>query len=127
MTAKSFITSENGENSLNLLIDGMHCPSCVAIIENALKKQEEVTHARLNLSTKRLNVKWKGDAEKGDAWIELINSMGYKAVPFDASTSETMEQKEEKFLLKAMGVAGFASGNLMLFSIPLWMSDSFQM
>ncbi len=128
MTTRPFITSEaDGLHSVNLLVDGMHCPSCVAIIEGALKKQEAVHTARLNLSTKRLCVVWQGAVELGDKWVELINGMGYRAVPFDPATSETAERKEEKFLLRCLAVAGFASGNLMLFSVPLWSSDPMQM
>ncbi len=126
-TAKFVSSAETGENQLNLLVDGMHCPSCVAIIEGALHKQDAVTAARLNLSTKRLNVKWKGAAELGDEWVRMINAMGYRAVPFDPATSESFEQKEEKFLLRALAVAGFASGNLMLFSIPMWTADGVEM
>jgi|CXWL01.1.fsa_nt_gi Cu2+-exporting ATPase len=128
MSITNFITTEtDGTHSLNLLVDGMHCPSCVAIIEGALKKQETVTSARLNLSTKRLHVVWKGAVEIGESFISLINSMGYRAVPFDPKTSETFEKKEEKFLLRCLAVAGFASGNLMLFSVPLWSSDTVEM
>ncbi len=128
MTTKKFITTEqNGMHSLNLLVDGMHCPSCVAIIEGALKKQEAVQNARLNLSTRRLRIVWKGAAELGDEWISIINAMGYRAVPFDPATAETSEKKEEKFLLRCLAVAGFASGNMMLFSIPLWSSDGVEM
>ena len=126
-TAKFVSQSEGGENQLNLLVDGMHCPSCVAIIESALKKQPSITTARLNLSTKRLNVVWKGAQTLGDEWVRLINSMGYRAVPFDPETSESFEQQEEKSLLRALAVAGFASGNLMLFSIPMWVSDGVEM
>ena len=128
MTTKPFIATEaDGSHSVNLLVDGMHCPSCVAIIENSLKKQAAVETARLNLSTKRLRVTWNGDTELGDKWVELINGMGYRAVPFDPMTAETVEKKEEKFLLRCLAVAGFASGNLMLFSIPLWTSDGVEM
>ena len=126
-TAKFVSQSEGGENQLNLLVDGMHCPSCVAIIESALKKQPSIPTARLNLSTKRLNVVWKGAQTLGDEWVRLINSMGYRAVPFDPETSESFEQQEEKSLLRALAVAGFASGNLMLFSIPMWVSDGVEM
>lgn len=123
-----FVTPEaDGTHALNVLVDGMHCPSCVAIIEGALGKQPEVTGARLNLSTKRLRVTWRGEAALGDRWVNLINGMGYRAAPFDAATSETAEKKEEKFLLRCLAVAGFASGNLMLFSVPLWSSDPMQM
>lgn len=128
MSASHFVSSdENGINSINLLVDGMHCPSCVAIIEGALKKQSQVTKARLNLSTKRLAIAWNGEKNLGDKFIEMINGMGYRAVPFDLQSSETSEKREEKFLLRCLAVAGFASGNLMLFSIPLWTSDSLEM
>jgi Cu2+-exporting ATPase len=123
-----FITNEkDGTRSINLLVEGMHCPSCVAIIENGLKKQPEIMNARLNLSTKRLKVIWQGAAELGDKWIQAVNDMGYRAMPFDPNTSETFEAKEEKFLLRCLAVAGFASGNLMLFSIPMWTSDGVEM
>ena len=123
-----FVKTE-GDNvkSLHLLIDGMHCPSCVAIIEGALKKEPEITNARLNLSTKRLNINWQGAVELGEKWVSLINGMGYKAAAFDPETSETAEKKEERLLLRCLAVAGFASGNLMLFSVPLWSSDAIEM
>lgn len=128
MTTRPFIIAEpDGAHSVNLLVEGMHCPSCVAIIENALKKQEAVLAARLNLSTKRLRVTWTGPEALGNTWASLINGMGYRAMPFDPATAETAEKKEEKFLLRCLAVAGFASGNLMLFSIPLWSSDSMEM
>ena len=122
-----FVTQEDGEYTLHLLVDGMHCPSCVAVIEGALKKEKGITNARLNLSTKRLKVAWRGTADLGEKWIGLINSMGYRAMPFDPATAETSERKEEKFLLRCLAVAGFASGNLMLFSVPLWSSDTMEM
>lgn len=128
MSSTRFISTEpDGTHSLNLLVDGMHCPSCVAIIETALKKQKDVINARLNLSTKRLRIVWSGRSELGDSWVSLINNMGYRAVPFDAETAETSEKKEERFLFRCMAVAGFASGNLMLFSVPLWTSDGVEM
>jgi len=128
MSSAHFIATEaDGSHSMNLLVDGMHCPSCVAIIEGALKKREEIQTARLNLSTRRLRVTWKGAEALGDTWISLINGMGYRAMPFDPQTAETSEKKEEKFLMRCLAVAGFASGNLMLFSIPLWTSDGMEM
>lgn len=108
---------------LHLLVDGMHCPSCVATIESALKKQAEITGARLNLSTRRLKVSWQGAASLGERWVRVIEQMGYRAVPFDPETAETQEKRDEKLLLRCLAVSGFASGNLMLFSVPLWSSD----
>ena len=49
LATSRFVIDEGSEtHALNLMIEGMHCPSCVAIIEGALKKQSGVTAARLN-------------------------------------------------------------------------------
>lgn len=117
----------NGMHTLHLLVEGIHCPSCIAVIEGGLKKYPDVQEARLNLSTRRLKLQWHGDAQKADAWIEAVNQMGYHAVPFDPETRETGEQKAQQFLLRCLAVAGFASGNLMLFSVPIWSSDAVSM
>ncbi len=121
------VQEDNGSKSVNLLVEGMHCPSCVAIIESGLKKQKPIVSARLNLTTRRLKIIWKGADTLGNNWVKLIQSMGYSASPFDPNTLETQEKKEEKFLLRCLAVAGFASGNLMLFSIPLWTSSGVEM
>lgn len=128
MSLASFIIHEApDQHRLNLLVEGMHCPSCVAIIENALKQRAEVISARLNLSTRRLAVVWQGDEAAGDAMAAQIDAMGYRVVAFQPETEQTENQRHEKWLLRCLAVAGFASGNLMLLSIPLWTSDGVQM
>ncbi len=126
--AKKFtIVEDDGSYSLNILVDGMHCPSCVQLIEKTLYKNEEIISARLNLSTKRLKVIWRNDLSLGNKWLKIINKMGYKAVPFNPKNSQDFEKIQERFLLKCLAVAGFASGNLMLFSIPMWTSNAIEM
>lgn len=123
-----FIQQEpDGSNTLNLLVEGIHCPSCVAVIEGGLKKYPELRNSRLNLSTKRLKLQWDGDAKQASTYIDAITRMGYRAVPFDPKTRETDEQKSQRFLLRCLAISGFASGNLMLFAVPLWSSDAVSM
>lgn len=116
-----FVQSDaSGLRSLYVLVDGLHCPSCVWLIESALMKQEGVEQARLNLSTRRLKISWHGAIEKASEWLGLLKKMGYHAQPYDPASLHTLDQKEQKFLLRCLAVAGFASGNLMMFSVPLW-------
>jgi Cu2+-exporting ATPase len=114
------IKEDDGTYTLNLLVEGLHCSSCVWLIEEALKKQENITHARLNMSTRRLVIKWQGGKKLGSEYTNLIRKMGYKATPFDPETMKTEESKEQRNMLLAMAVAGFASGNIMLLSVALW-------
>ncbi|MBL0317985.1 MAG: cadmium-translocating P-type ATPase [Alphaproteobacteria bacterium] len=124
---KHFITADpEGIRTLHMVIDGMHCPSCVALIESALKKIPDVIYARVNFSTRRLIIKWVGENHIGNDSLQTITNMGYRAAPFDVQTQETLSQRESKFLLRCLAIAGFASGNLMMFSIPIWSSDAFE-
>ena len=114
------IKEDNDIYVLNLFVEGLHCSSCVWLIEEALKKQDNIVFARLNMSTRRLVIKWSGTKKQGNEYTKLIRKMGYKATPFDPETLKTEEDKEQKNMLLAMAVAGFASGNIMLLSVALW-------
>ena len=114
------LKEDDGTYTLNLFVEGLHCSSCVWLIEEALKKQENITYARLNMSTRRLVIEWNGSKKLGSEYTNLICKMGYKATAFDPTTLKTEDDKEQKNLLLALAVAGFASGNIMLMSVALW-------
>lgn len=115
-----FILHEkNGDNVLHLLVDGMQCANCAFRIEDALNKEPGVA-ARVNLTTKRLTLRWHAPAASPAPLLQVVSGLGYKLTPFDAGKKNSAEKEEEKFLLLCMAVAGFASGNIMLLSVPLW-------
>jgi P-type Cu2+ transporter len=114
--------AKDKNNRLYLMVDGMRCASCAWAIESALNAENNV-NARINLSTKRLVVIWKGDAARGNSLVAKVTALGYRFTPFDASAQKNAENSEEKFLLKCIAVSGFASGNIMLFSLALWFSS----
>lgn len=116
-----FVIKDNDGNfTLNLMVEGLHCSSCVWLIEEALKKQSDILHARLNMSTRRLVIRWKGQKKHGSDYTNLIRKMGYRVTAFDPETLKNEDSREQKNLLLAMAVAGFASGNIMLISAALW-------
>jgi P-type Cu2+ transporter len=112
---------EGGNKALQLHVEGMHCARCIWAIESALQKEEGVQLARVNLSTKRLTIEWQGDAARADAFAAIVEGLGYKVAPLSQRDAKPL--KEESQLLRAMAVAGFAMGNLMLISVSLWSSD----
>ena len=112
-----------GEHHLVLTVEGIHCASCIQLIENALLSEKFVTHARVNMSTKRLQFSWSGKTSLGDQLAQKVEKLGYKLTAFDANQSQTNEQDEQKSLLRCIAVAGFAMGNIMLLSVVLWSSS----
>jgi Cu2+-exporting ATPase len=113
--------------SVSLIIQGLHCAACVWLIESILKKQKNVLSARINLSRKTLFLKWQGDAKAGNELAHLISEIGYKLLPFDEAILKSEEKKYGDGILRALAVAGFGVGNIMLFSFSLWFTDSADM
>ena len=123
-----FIFKEkDGSNSISLMVQGLHCAACVWLIESILKKQETVISARINLSKKTLYLRWSGDEKTGNDLAHLIGEIGYKLLPFDEEILNSAEKKYNDSILRALAVAGFGAGNIMLFSFSLWFSDVIDM
>ena len=112
-----------GLKSLDLAVEGARCAACIQKIEGALFKMDGVKQARLNLSTGRLAVRFFGADERAGDFIEALDALGYPARPYAAETVKDAQSAEEKRLLRALGVAGFAMMNVMLLSISVWAGD----
>lgn len=115
---------QDGSRSLHLMVDGMQCAACVWLIESALNRQPGVAQARMNMTTRRLTVRWDPKATDANAVVGTVAQLGYRAVPFDPDRLGGAQAKSEKELLRAMAVAGFAMGNVMLLSVSVWAGHS---
>lgn len=112
--------TEAGGYHITLSVDGVHCAGCIQKIESALQADDAVTYARLNFSTMRLVIEWHGTAEDADRLAAKIEGLGYKVHPYDPRDISRDSERENRFLLTCLGVAGFAAGNVMLLSFALW-------
>ncbi|HXK54811.1 MAG TPA: heavy metal translocating P-type ATPase, partial [Hyphomicrobiales bacterium] len=110
-----------GLSQLDLLVPGIHCAGCISRIERALNALSGVTHARVNMSTRRVAVSWKDGAVDPRALVEAVAGLGYRVQPFDAAAAGGGGDEEEgRELLRALAVAGFAAANVMLLSVSVW-------
>jgi Cu2+-exporting ATPase len=114
-----FVEAAGREKRLALSVRGARCGACLARIETAARALPGVSDARLNLSTGRLDVSWTGDLPARRI-ADAVTALGYGAAPLDTMADQSAEQKEERALLIAMGVAGFATANIMLLSVSVW-------
>src|SRR5690606_15092639 len=51
-----------GERQVELVVPEIHCAGCIARIERALAQLPHVTDARVNLTTKRVRVRWRASS-----------------------------------------------------------------
>ncbi|MCX6737066.1 MAG: heavy metal translocating P-type ATPase [Candidatus Parcubacteria bacterium] len=69
-----------------LKVSGMHCASCVANIENALKKEEGVKSAIVNFVSEKLYLEFDPIKISMDKILKIVENLGYKI------TTETDEK-----------------------------------
>lgn len=101
-------------------VPSIHCGGCISKIERAVSALQGVVSARVNLTLKRLYVviRTQHDIIEVD---DTLKRIGFPATPIDpGDVSDSDGDRKAASLLRAMGVAGFAAGNIMLLSVSVW-------
>src|SRR5215475_11333220 len=109
-----------GLQHIDLAVEGVSCAGCMAKIERGLSAIPDVTLARVNLTDRRVALEWKQGALDPARFIDRLSELGYKAYPFEKASAEATEVEQSRFLLRCLGVAAFATMNVMMLSIPVW-------
>ncbi|MEO0881962.1 MAG: heavy metal translocating P-type ATPase [Pseudomonadota bacterium] len=115
----AFVREKNGVKKLDLSVRGAKCGGCISKIERAIRTQNGVTSARLNLSNGELNI-IADDTFSANDVARVVTDLGYGVSAQSASKAAAHQKAEESHLLVAMGVAGFAAANIMLLSVSVW-------
>ncbi len=109
-----------GHCTLHLMVEGLHCAACVWLIEAVLARDARVLEGRVNMTTRRLRLRWHGAVGEAADIVGRLSALGFRLVPYDARLLASASSREERNLLRAMAVAGFATGNVMLLSLSVW-------
>ncbi|MEM8554369.1 MAG: heavy metal translocating P-type ATPase [Pseudomonadota bacterium] len=103
-----------------LSLPHIHCAACISGAERALNDAPGVREARVNLTLKRASVAAGPDVTP-EALIAVLDGAGFEAHELDSGAlAATETDKTGRDLLMRLGVAGFASMNVMLLSISVW-------
>src|SRR5438876_2707571 len=110
----------SGLQHIDLAVEGVNCAGCMSKIERGLSAIPDVTLARVNLTDRRVALEWKQGALDPTSFIDRLAELGYKAYPFETAGAEALDAEQSHFLLRCLGVAAFATMNVMMLSIPVW-------
>ncbi len=100
-----------------LKISGMHCASCVVIIENALKKEDGVKSVNVNFASEKLYLEFDSIEVSISRIQKIIEKLGYKAS--EEGLEEEMEdhhKKEKEGKIKKLRNRFIAA---LFFSLPI--------
>lgn len=115
----AFMKRKGDLNTLTLSISGAKCGGCLSKIENALNALPGMVIARLNLSSGKLEAQWRGELSP-ETVSTTISNLGYGVSGYSEDAAASKTKSEERSLLIALGVAGFAAANIMLLSVSIW-------
>lgn len=99
-------------------IGGMHCASCVMVIEQSLKKVDGVESAVVNLATNKATVTYDSDRVSETGLSSAVANVGYKAMVSEEVRSEDDEKNTKLKELKSLRIKVFIS--LVLGALILW-------
>ena len=119
--ARHVVAKPDGTHELTLAVDGLQCGACVWLIESVLAKEPGITAGRVNMTTRRLRLGWRGAADER----RPISSRASR--PWAIGSCRSMPRRCRRRRTRpggcccgALAVAGFAAGNVMFISIGIW-------
>lgn len=97
-------------------IKGMHCASCVRVIERALRKLDGVFDALVNLATEQATVTYDPQRVSTDQLASAVGNVGYQAliIKEQSEDQEKREKQRELFDLKLKVVVSLVLGAFIL-------------
>ncbi len=104
---------------LRLFIPSIHCSSCIWLLENLYKLKNGINLSIVNFPRKELSIDYDPRAITLREVVEMLASLGYEPeITLETTENKNQVSKHQRNLLIKIGVAGFAFGNIMLFSFP---------
>jgi Cu2+-exporting ATPase len=109
----------DGQSSVELLLEGVHCSACVWLVERVGRVVPGVSLSRLDLSRNVVRLTWDGARTELSSIARGLESLGYAPHPLGTPQAAGARTRERELLLR-LGVAGAAAGNVMLLAFALY-------
>ena len=106
-----------GQQVITMYIPHIHCSSCIWILENLHKLQNNITSSQVNFPKKMVRISYHSKDIILKKIILLLCSIGYEPY-ISLNDYETEKKQVNRSLIYKLGLAGFAFGNVMLLSFP---------
>jgi len=105
---------------MEFYLEGIHCLACLWLIEKLPDFLPDVKLARLDMTKSIATITIHSDGHFSNV-AEELSHLGYKPHPLKRNEStEKLRKKEEQKTLLKIGIAGAASGNIMIYSVSIY-------
>lgn len=99
-------------------IPGVHCSSCMWLLEHLRRFNDGISESRLNFSTKEVTIHFSQKKISVRQIADLLTTIGYEPYISLEDTDKTRKPAVDRSRLYRMGIAGFCFANIMMMSFP---------
>ena len=117
---QDFVHSVDNIESVSLSIDGITCAACAWLIEHKVKQLNGIVQVLVNSTTQRAMISWDKRTLKLSDILGQISRIGYQAAPYQVDEQEINNQLNSRKFLLRLGLAGFATMQVMMFALALY-------
>ncbi len=110
----------DGLDEVSLYLEGVHCPSCVWLVERVPTAVPGMSGAELDLGRSRVRVSWDPARVQLSAIARFLDTLGYRPHPFRGGRSDERRRAEDRAMLVRIGVSGALAANTMLAALALY-------
>jgi Cu2+-exporting ATPase len=104
----------------SLYLDGVHCASCVWLVERVPLALPGVHEAELNIGRSLARVVWDGSRQPLSAIARFLDTLGYRPHPFRGMRADEARRAEDRAALARIGVAAALAANLMTVALAMY-------
>ncbi len=119
-TARYVHADAAGLMHVELALEGVHCASCVWLIERVPLLVTGVAHAELDVRQARASVTWDPGATQLSDIARTLDALGYTPHPYRGGERAAMRKRDDRAMLVRIGVAGAIATNVMLAALALY-------
>jgi P-type Cu+ transporter len=102
-------------------IPAIHCVACVWLLENLFRLHPGVGRSQVNFPRREAAITFASEKLKLSELVGLLVSIGYEPVLTLGELEKRQNDPARKRQWLQVGIAGFAFGNIMLLSLPLYL------
>ena len=115
--------TQDGTLVAELLVEGIHCPACIWLIEHMVNKIDGVIHCEVNYTKRNMSVAWRPEKTQLSHIISSIGKIGYRAQPYEYDRLREYNKKHRQDILFRLAFAGFILVNVMTAAVCLYAGD----
>ncbi|WP_370398143.1 heavy metal translocating P-type ATPase [Tenacibaculum dicentrarchi] len=117
ITDKLLEFNDGNLHVVNLYIPHIHCSSCIWVLENLHKLQQNISSSQVDFPKKTVRITYNSEIISLKEIVLLLSSIGYEPY-ISLEDYEVGKKKVDRSLIYKLGIAGFSFGNVMFLSFP---------